>query len=61
MEITVDYTRCQSLGICESIAPGTFQVDDDGNLHVQDNATDANRHDIEEAVSSCPTRALGLR
>jgi len=61
MEITVDYARCKALGICESIAPGAFEVDDDGNLNVQDNVSDANLHDIEEAVATCPTRALSIR
>jgi ferredoxin len=61
MEITVDYARCKALGICESIAPGTFEVDDDANLNVQDNLSDANLQDIEAAVATCPTRALSIR
>jgi ferredoxin len=34
MKVTVDRTRCTGLGICESIAPGTFEVDDDSTLEI---------------------------
>jgi ferredoxin len=61
MKIIVDENRCTGLGICESIAPGFFEVGDDGAmvlLRGQFGATD--RGDIEEAVRSCPTLALSI-
>ena len=32
MKITVDRVKCTGLGICESLAPNVFEVDDDGDL-----------------------------
>lgn len=61
MKVTVDRTRCTGLGICESINPGTFEVDDDGNLAIlQDEVGDTDLQDVEQAVSSCPTEALRI-
>jgi ferredoxin len=61
MKIIVDENRCTGLGICESIAPGFFEVGDDGAmvlLRGQFGETD--RAGIEEAVRSCPTLALSI-
>lgn len=61
MKVTVDRTRCTGLGICESINPGTFEVDDDGNLVIlQDAIADAEVQGVEQAVASCPTEALSI-
>ena len=32
MRIAVDYDKCSGLGMCESIAPDVFEVEDDGSL-----------------------------
>lgn len=61
MKVTVDRTRCTGLGICESITPGTFEVDDDGTLAIlHDEITNADMQVVEQAVSSCPTEALRI-
>jgi ferredoxin len=61
MRILVDRTKCTGLGICESIAPNHFEVDDNGDLVLlEENITDDERSTIEEAVDSCPTSALSL-
>ena len=61
MRIIVDEKRCTGLGICESIAPGFFEVGDDGALVLLRTELDEpDRADIEEAVRSCPTLALSL-
>jgi ferredoxin len=61
MKVTVDRTRCTGLGICESITPGTFEVDDDDNLVIlAAEITDSNLRDVEQAVASCPTEALRI-
>jgi ferredoxin len=62
MKIVVDRTRCTGLGICESIAPDHFEVDDNGDLVLlNEDITDDERATIEEAVEGCPTSALSLR
>ena len=61
MKIIVDENRCTGLGICESIAPGFFEVGDDGVLVLlRAEFDEPDRADIEEAVRSCPTLALSL-
>jgi ferredoxin len=61
MKVKVDYTKCTGLGICESVAPDFFEVNDDGDLvllkrDISDDELDA----VEEAVAGCPTEALSI-
>jgi ferredoxin len=61
MKITVDENRCTGVGICESIAPGFFEVGDDGALLLlREEFGEPDRADIEEAARSCPTLALSI-
>jgi ferredoxin len=61
MKVTVDFTKCTGLGICESMAPNIFEVDDDGKLVVlKDDVTDDELQSVEEAVAGCPTEALRI-
>lgn len=64
MQVVVDRTRCQGVGMCESIRPDIFEVDDGGDLVVHEGALAAGgdelRADLEQAVEACPTQALGL-
>ena len=48
MKIIVDENRCTGLGICESIAPGFFEVGDDGAMVLlRGQFGEADRADIE--------------
>jgi ferredoxin len=61
LRISIDWTRCNGIGICESIAPDHFEVGDDGALIVRRvDVADAERENLEEAVRACPTMALTL-
>jgi ferredoxin len=61
MKVTVDFTKCTGLGICESMAPNIFEVDDDGKLVLlKDDVTDDELQSVEEAVAGCPTEALRI-
>lgn len=61
LSIVVDRGRCTGIGICESISPERFEVDDDGTLIVRgDLVTPDTLADIEDAVRSCPAAALSL-
>lgn len=61
MKISVDRDKCTALGICESIAPAWFEVNDDGDLEVlRDDVPEAERALLDQAVASCPTSALRL-
>lgn len=49
------------LGICESLAPDVFEVDENGDLILlQEEITEDVRATVEEAVVGCPTFALRL-
>jgi ferredoxin len=61
MKIIVDRAKCTGLGICESLAPDVFEVDDSGDLVLlSETVPDGLLSDIEAAVSGCPTEALRL-
>lgn len=61
MKIHTDTARCTGHGVCESLLPETFEVGDDGVVHVlTDNPSEDIRADLEEAVLECPTQALRL-
>ena len=61
MKIVVDRTKCTGLGICESLAPRHFEIDDEGTLEIlDDDVTDETLADVEEAIEGCPTAALRL-
>jgi ferredoxin len=62
MQVLCDFDKCTGLGLCESIAPDFFEVQDDGSLVVLHETFDeSERSTLEEAVRSCPTEALSLR
>lgn len=59
MKIVVDRTKCTGLGICESVAPDVFEVDDAGDLVLKrDTVPEGLLGDVESAVVGCPTEAL---
>lgn len=61
MKIVVDRDKCTGLGICESLAPDHFEVNDEGDLELLNaEVSDDDLSDVEEAVAGCPTEALRL-
>lgn len=62
MRISVDRTKCTGLGICESLAPEVFEVDDDGVLRVtREEVAAEDEQALRDVIASCPTRALSLQ
>lgn len=61
MKIHVDRGRCTGIGICESVAPDYFEVNDDGELILLvDDVNDDDRRVVDESVRACPALALTL-
>jgi ferredoxin len=59
--VQVDRERCVGSGVCESLAPEVFEVDDDGVLQVHREEPSADElDDVQDAVQQCPARALAL-
>jgi ferredoxin len=62
MRISIDYQKCTGLGICESIAPDIFEVNDEGGLVLAGEIVPEDLLDhVRQAVEHCPTRALSVR
>lgn len=61
MRIVVDWDKCTGMGMCESLAPEVFEVDDDGSLILHaEHVAEGQEADVREAVAACPTEALSL-
>lgn len=61
MKVAVDFAKCTGLGICESMAPEFFEVNDDGDLVLnKEDISDDELQSVEEAVAGCPTEALRI-
>ncbi len=61
MKILIDHEKCTALGICESLAPDHFEVDDEGNLQLlKETVSDDEIQAVEDACAGCPTEALRL-
>lgn len=61
MKVTVDWTKCTGLGICESLAPSVFEVGENGDLVLLQESPDAGvLGEVRAAVEGCPTEALRL-
>jgi ferredoxin len=61
VRVVIDYDKCTGLGLCESIAPEFFEVQDDGALELlQSEAGEDERSQLHEAVRACPTEALRI-
>jgi ferredoxin len=61
MRIVVDSDLCQGHGVCESEAPGVFEVGRDHQVVVLERSpADDRRAELEAAVRYCPTHALSL-
>lgn len=61
MKIKVDIDKCIGSGSCEMLAPGVFEVSDEGLCQVL--VTDAGSEledKVHRAVDSCPTRAISV-
>ncbi|MFE0019692.1 ferredoxin [Amycolatopsis sp. NPDC059021] len=62
MNIVVDRTRCEGLGMCEAMAHEFFEVTDDGTMVVLDeNPGEEHRRELAAAVDACPVLALTLK
>jgi ferredoxin len=61
VKIAVDRTKCTGLGICESLAPKYFEVNEKGDLVLlEEIGAEQDLAELEEAVAGCPTEALFL-
>jgi ferredoxin len=59
-EVYVDQDVCIGCGLCASIAPEVFRLNDDGVSEVFSQAG-SNEEKIQEAIDSCPVNCIHWR
>jgi ferredoxin len=61
MRVSVDRDLCEANGVCASLVPEFFALDDDDYLHISDGDVPAAlAGQVRLAVQSCPKTALRL-
>lgn len=60
MRVAVDRQACEANGLCESIAPEVFELDDEDTLHVTAEPESEVEERVRQAVDTCPKVALSL-
>jgi ferredoxin len=61
MRVTVDRELCEANGVCVSLVPAVFDLDDEDYLHIMPGDVPAGQADlVRRAVLSCPKMALSL-
>lgn len=58
-KILIDRDACDGDRLCSEIAPGTFEMDDEGKVRVIDPQGDP-AEDILEAAQRCPLQGITL-
>ena len=61
MKVVVDQKRCDLHGLCVEAAPEVFEIGDDGELRVLNDAPpEVVREKVDKAVRGCPTGAISI-
>jgi ferredoxin len=59
-KVTVDKKLCIGCGLCASMLPEVFEIEDDGKSSVK-NENGAPIEKIKEIADMCPTRAIKVK
>ena len=57
LSVTVDHDRCVGAGVCEAIAPASFELGDDALAHPVEPPGD-DESELLEARDACPSAAI---
>jgi ferredoxin len=61
VKIVIDRRECVGSGMCTSIAPDVFELDDEGTLVVlHEEVSGAQVPQVEDAAACCPVEAIAL-
>ena len=60
MKAIVDQEACIGCGLCPSICPDVFSMNDDGKAVASENIPDSKHDDVKDAESSCPVSAISV-
>jgi ferredoxin len=62
MKVTIDYDLCEANGVCASLVPEVFELDDDDNTNILVDEVPARLDDqVRHAVRSCPKAAISVQ
>jgi ferredoxin len=60
-KVNVNYRSCEATGYCVQLVPSVFDLDDDGNLAVnEEEAQKVDLAELREAEQMCPTTAISI-
>ncbi|MBS1842789.1 MAG: ferredoxin [Actinobacteria bacterium] len=60
MKVVVDLDRCEAHGECTRIAPDLFRLDEELDLHWEENPPGDRSDDVRYAVEACPSEAISV-
>lgn len=61
MKATVDKDTCIACGLCPSICPECFEIEDDGKAgFIVDKVPSGCEDEVKEAAESCPVNAISV-
>lgn len=58
MKVTIDRSGCISCGICESICPKVFRLDDEALAEVLNQPDASDETGAAQAAAECPTAVI---
>jgi ferredoxin len=61
VEIAVDTAKCMGHARCNAVAPGAFDLDDEGYAVVTAGAINVPLPQLHNAAESCPEQAVTVR
>ena len=60
MNANVDKDTCIGCGLCPSICPDVFEMDDDGKAIAKADVPEGKEEEAKDAESSCPVNAISI-
>ena len=61
VKIAVDTAKCMGHARCNAVAPGAFDLDDDGYAVVTAGAVNVPLPQLHNAAGSCPEQAIAVQ
>jgi ferredoxin len=58
VKVVVDTAKCMGHARCHAVAPGAFDLDEEGSAVVAPQADTATVTDLDNAAASCPEQAI---